>query len=127
MLAVTQKEAQASDKVVEGVITITNTLARCLSDSSSTHSFVALHFVPKLGVAPTFMDVRLMVAKPVSVSLDTDVIYRGCIIGGEGRWLPANLVLLHVKDFDVFFGIDWLADYHAMVDYYHKMISLAPV
>lgn len=67
----TQKDAQASDDVVKGTILVSNAPSRCLFDCGSTHSFVALHFAPKLRVAPTLMEVGLSIATPISDSLDS--------------------------------------------------------
>lgn len=67
---------------------------------------MALHFAPRLHVAPSFMEVGLSVSTPVGDSLDTDVVDRGCLIKIEGGELPTNLVLLDMEDFDVILGMD---------------------
>lgn len=100
---------QASDDVMEGIISVSNTSAWCLFDSYSTQSYVVLHFASKLWVAPVFLDIGLRVATPVGVSIDIDVIYRDCIVQIEGRHL------LDIQDFDVILGMDWLAAYRASV------------
>lgn len=81
---------QASDDIVEGVISVLDIYARCLFDYGLTHSFVALHFALNLGVAPTFLDFGLAVTTPVSVSLDTDVVCKNCIVKVESMLLPAD-------------------------------------
>lgn len=85
MFVVTERDAQASADVVKDIILVSNVSARCLFNFGSTHSFVALHFVPKLGVAPKFLDVGLSISTPIGVSLDMDMVYKDCIVSVEGR------------------------------------------
>eukprot|EP00268_Persea_americana_P052783 TRINITY_DN5934_c0_g2_i1.p1 TRINITY_DN5934_c0_g2~~TRINITY_DN5934_c0_g2_i1.p1 ORF type:complete len:205 (+),score=20.53 TRINITY_DN5934_c0_g2_i1:397-1011(+) len=37
--------------------------------------------------------------------------------------MPADLVVLAMNDFDVIFGMDWLAKYKACLDYFRKIIT----
>ena len=55
------------------------------------------------------MAIPLSIAKPLSDSLDTDVVLLGWPVLIEGRELLADLVLLDVMDFDVILGMDWLS------------------
>lgn len=64
------------------------------------------------------MEIRLSVSTPVGDSLDTDVVYKGCVVKIEDRELPAKLALLDMTDFDVILCMGWLAVYHASVDYF---------
>ena len=36
--------------------------------------------------------------------------------------MTINLVLLHLRDFDIILGLDWLSKYRAMVDCFNKTI-----
>lgn len=83
-----------------------------------------IHFPPKLGVEPAFLDVGLSKSIFVGVSLDTDIVYIDCIISIEDRKLLVDLVLLDLKDFDVILGMDWLAAYHASMDCFYMTIVL---
>lgn len=112
---------------MEGIISASNTYVRCLFNSFLMHSFIALHFTQKLGVVPPFFYVGLTVVTPVGVSLDTKMIYIDCIIEIEGRYLPTELVILDMQDFDVNLGMDLLPVYHTSVDCFRKMISFSPV
>lgn len=47
LFAMKEKDAQALEDVVDGIIPISNISSRCLLDSDSTHSFFALHFAHK--------------------------------------------------------------------------------
>ena len=37
--------------------------------------------------------------------------------------MPVNLIVLMMHDFDVILGKDWLAEYKACVDCFHKTIT----
>lgn len=78
---------------------------RCLFDSGSTYSFVALNFAPKLHVAPSFMEIRLSVSTPVGDSLNKDVVYKGCLVKINDIELYTDLVILDMKDFVVILGL----------------------
>ena len=39
--------------------------------------------------------------------------------------MPVDLVLPHLQDFDVILGMDWLALYHASVDYFGKRVTFS--
>lgn len=62
---------------------------------------MALHFAPRLLVAPPNMEVGLSIATTVGNSLDKDAAYKGCVVKIEDKELHANLVMLNMKDFDV--------------------------
>lgn len=127
IFALTQKDEEASNGVVKGKISISSSLAKCLFDSGSTHSFVSPCFAQKLYVAPTYMDVILSIATPLGVSLDADLVYGDCVVQVEGKGLPADLILLDMNDFNVILGMDWLSAYHATVGCFHKRVTFSPM
>ena len=49
-------------------------------------------------------------------------MYQSCVINIVGRELFADLILLHMRDFDVILGIDWLSTYHAIVEFFEKRV-----
>ena len=51
-----------------------------------------------------------------------EVVFRSCVINIVGRELFADLILLHMRDFDVILGIDWLSTYHAIVECFEKRV-----
>ena len=40
----------------------------------------------------------------------------------EGHRLSADLILLHMRDFDAILGIDWLSSHHATLIYHEKAV-----
>lgn len=77
--ALTQQDANASESVMEGMISISGSLARCLFDSGSTHSFASPTFAQNLHITLVYMNIILLVATALGVSVDMDLVYRGCI------------------------------------------------
>ena len=51
----------------------------------------------------------MVVSLPTGDSLIEDRVYMGCRVIIEGYGFMANLVLLHIQDFDVILGMDWLS------------------
>lgn len=48
------------------------------------HSFVSPTFAQRFHVALAYMDTILSVATPLGVSMDADLVYRGCPSRGHG-------------------------------------------
>ena len=53
----------------------------------------------------------------------TDVIFRNCPLGIDGRNLLVDLVKTEMQDFDVVLGMDMLVKHHVTVDCKRKLIS----
>ncbi|RVW68714.1 Retrovirus-related Pol polyprotein from transposon 17.6 [Vitis vinifera] len=71
------------------------------------------------------MDFDLIVATPVGDSVVASRMLRNCIVMIGYREMPDDLVLLDLQDFDVILGMDWLASYHASVDYFEKRVTFS--
>ena len=52
-------------------------------------------------------------------------ILRDCCVMIGYRDMTVDLVLLDLQDFDVILGMDWLASYHASVDYFEKKVTFS--
>lgn len=65
---------------MEGMILLFGSLARCLFDFGSTHSFPSPSFAENLDIAPIHVDIILSMATPLGVSIDTNLVYRGCTV-----------------------------------------------
>lgn len=50
--------------------------------------------------------------------MDTNIVYNYCSVRVGDIELPADLVLLDMRDFNVTLHMDWLVMYHATVDYF---------
>ena len=50
----------------------------------------------------------------------TNSVCKSCIVKIADRELLVDLTLLEMQDFDIFFGMDWLATHFAIVDCHRK-------
>ncbi|KAF3630477.1 hypothetical protein FXO37_28466 [Capsicum annuum] len=58
-------------------------------------------------------------------SLVVDWAPRCCVMTFSGHETLVDLLVLDINDFDVILGMDWLAPYHTIIDFYAKIMSLA--
>ena len=106
VFTLTPQDAQASNAVVSGILSVCSLDARVLFDPGASHSFVSPIFASRMEWQPTKMLFSLSVATPLSDELETDVFFPSCLVLVEGRELLADLVLLDVIDFDVILRMD---------------------
>ncbi|XP_077235487.1 uncharacterized protein LOC143877356 isoform X2 [Tasmannia lanceolata] len=122
VFALSQRDAEASDAVIEGQLLVNGISVHVLFDSGSTLSFISPDFVRELALSPVPLLHPLRVVTPVGDVVITNLVCKGCKIKIEDRELLGNLVLLNMNDFQVILGMDWLASYHASVDCFHKVV-----
>lgn len=108
---------------IVGTLSICGHLAHVLFDSGLTHSFVAPYFASKLASNPELLGYILFVSFPSGNSvLGTDV-YKSCAISLKGETLYVDLISLHIGNFDVILGMDWLVANYAFIDCKAKKAS----
>ena len=73
------------------------------------------------------MGYDLSVATPMGDSLVYNSILKTCVFQIEDREMLANLILTDTYDYDVIFGMNWLAAYHASVDCFRKEVVFRPL
>lgn len=54
--------------------------------------------------------------------MDADLVYMGCVVLVGDKELLVDSILLEVSEFDVIFMMDWLASYHATMDFFTKLL-----
>ena len=64
---------------------------------------------------------------PLGKSVDTDQVYKDCVVQVGQHELLADLVVLDFQDFDVILGMDWLAAHRGHVACFEKMVKFQPV
>ena len=123
--ALYQDTADQSLDVVKGTILIYDLEAYVLIDPGSTHSFVSLLFAFKLGnyVKPTPLSRKLSIMTPMNTSQLVEYVLRDCKLKLGGRVMTANLILMHMRDFDVILGMDWLAAHRAILDCFARTVT----
>ena len=123
VFALTQGEADASNKVVTGQVSILNNLCHVLFDSGATHSYISLGMIDKLDKPSERFRTRFVTELPSGKVVLSSRIVRGVPIKIEDKELEGDLIELVIKDFDVILGMDWLARHGATIDCRRKKVT----
>ena len=124
MCAFTHEDADASADVVEGTILISDVETKTIFYPESTHSFVSHAFARNIDGGVEKLDLALVVQTPVGMQVCCHQYFPSTRVQVEDFILPTDLILLSMKDFDIILGMDWLATYRAVMDYFNKTIKL---
>ncbi|XP_070038242.1 uncharacterized protein [Nicotiana tomentosiformis] len=120
--AMARQDAEASNAVVTGIITIGSYGAYTLIDPGSTYSYVSPYFSIYLERGVESLNMPYIVVTPVGETISVDRVYRDCVIFIQGRDTIVDLLIFPMSDFDVIMGMDWLASCYASVDCHSKLI-----
>ncbi|KAF5454930.1 hypothetical protein F2P56_024559 [Juglans regia] len=118
----TPVDAEASNDVVTGKLSLFSRHASILFDSGATHSFISNHYAPLAEKIPEPLEPSMYVATPSGDHIICDSMLIGCPIKIQGRILPADLIIFNMSEFDVILGMDWLFWNHASVDCFNKRV-----
>ena len=110
--------------MVTGTLQIHTLFARALIDPGSTHSFVSIYFTGFLGMHISTMNFDLILT-PMGDSIVTSRSVKNCPVMIGYLEMLIDLVLIDLQDFDVILGMDWLASYHAFVNYFGKQVTFS--
>ncbi|XP_070021583.1 uncharacterized protein [Nicotiana sylvestris] len=119
----TRQDAQASNAVVIGILSVYSFDALALIDPGSTHSYVSSYFALRFSRQPELLNDHFLVATHIVESLLAEYVYRACQIRVEGRDTLADLIVLGVFDFGMLMGMDWLSSCYAIVDCHAKIVK----
>ena len=120
--ALTKQDAQASNELATGTLTLFNKEAKVLFDPGATHSFVSHAFGCFSDKPPNFLKYVISVATPMGDSVMIQHVYKACKISMGEREFVVDLLPLEMCDFDVILGMDWLAAYHTVVNCFTKEV-----
>ncbi|GJU03780.1 putative reverse transcriptase domain-containing protein [Tanacetum coccineum] len=81
----------------------------------------------KLNMTPTPLIERVIISTPMKNHMLIDHEYVNCPIRFDDRIRPANLLPIHMLDFDVILGMDWLASHRATIDCYARTVIFGNV
>ncbi|GJW21659.1 putative reverse transcriptase domain-containing protein [Tanacetum coccineum] len=76
---------------------------------------------------PTPLIERVIISTPMKNHMLIDHEYVNCPIRFDDRVRPANLLPIHMLDFDVILGMDWLASHRATIDCYARTVIFGNV
>ncbi|GJU16525.1 zinc finger, CCHC-type, retrotransposon gag domain protein [Tanacetum coccineum] len=76
----------------------------------------------KLNMNPTPLIERVIISTPMKNHMLIDHEYVNCPLRLMIIFVPANLLPIHMLDFDVILGMDWLASHRATIDCYARTV-----
>ncbi|XP_057452518.1 uncharacterized protein LOC130744344 [Lotus japonicus] len=122
VFAISGEQAAVTDDLIQGTCVIAGTSLMVLFDSGATHSFIAEECVKKLGLLTADLPFDLVVTTPAADRLVTHTTCLQCLLIYEARKFFVNLVCLGLKELDVILGMNWLAQYHVLLDCANKAV-----
>ncbi|XP_070054523.1 uncharacterized protein [Nicotiana tomentosiformis] len=117
-------DAVTSDVVITGIIYVCGRDSSILFDPGSTYSYVSSLFSHYLGISHESLGAFVYVSTPVGNSVIVDWVYRSHVVTFCGYETRVDLLLLDMTNFEVILGMDWLSQYHAVLDCHDKTITL---
>ena len=118
----TKQDADASNDVVTGTISMFSRDVRVLFDSGATHSFISMTFACYASKNTEPLGYYLSIATPMGDSMMMNQVYKSCLISLGNRDFLVDLLPIEMHDFDVILGMNWLSTYHASIECFSKEI-----
>ncbi|GJR78965.1 putative reverse transcriptase domain-containing protein [Tanacetum coccineum] len=112
---------------ITGILYIDDRTVFVLFDTGATHSIISTTFAKKLNMTPTPLIERIIISTPMKNHMLIDHEYVNCPLRFDDRIRPANLLPIHMFDFDVILGMDWLASHRATIDCYARTVIFGNV
>ena len=116
-----EEDADASNAVVLGTLSVYSEYACAFFDSGATHSFISSAFIRKHALSVFAIEYDLYVATQLGVDIVPDRACVNCPIVIAGHELLAYLHVMSMKDYDINLGTDLLSSSRAVVDCYAKI------
>nr|GFB93628.1 putative reverse transcriptase domain-containing protein [Tanacetum cinerariifolium] len=110
-----------------GILCIDDRTVFALFDTGATHSIISTTFAKKLNMTPTPLIERIIISTPMKNHTLIDHEYVNCPLRFDDRIHLANLLPIHMFDFDVILGMDWLASHRATIDFYARTVIFGNV
>ncbi|XP_074374017.1 uncharacterized protein LOC141714394 [Apium graveolens] len=122
--ATTARNASNILGTISGTLFIGNKDARVLFDTGATHSVVSSSFIRHIGVQSYELVPFICISTAVGLSIDVHVQSPNCPVKVGDHILPATLLPLPMRDFDVILGMDWLEKHRAVIDCESRVVKL---
>ncbi|XP_073120161.1 uncharacterized protein [Henckelia pumila] len=120
----TQDQVDPDSVIVTGLFSIADLPANLLIDTGVSHSFMSIKFLMKKGIVwDKFVSV-FSVSLPSGEELKSNSVVRNCKIQMQGLDLCADFIVLEMTKFSLIFGMDWLSQHEATIDYKQRTVSL---
>ncbi|XP_017227640.2 uncharacterized protein LOC108203314 [Daucus carota subsp. sativus] len=126
IFAITQADADASNTVVSGNITIDGIPTYALIDSGATHSFASINYLKRLRRPLEKLSSNFSAILPSGEILHYNQWLRAVPVCIDNHELYVDLVVLEMYDYEVILGMDWLSKYNATIDCKNKKVMFKP-
>ncbi|GJZ25993.1 putative reverse transcriptase domain-containing protein, partial [Tanacetum coccineum] len=124
VFALGRGENNKDSNVVTGTFLLNNRYAFILFDSRADRSFVSTTFSELIDVTPTALEVSYIVELADERVVESNTIFRGCMLNLLDHPFNVNLLLVELGSFDVIIGMDWLSKYHAVIICDEKIVRV---
>ncbi|XP_076948377.1 uncharacterized protein LOC143620600 [Bidens hawaiensis] len=122
VFALSATDAANAQGTVSGTLQLGERSIDVLFDTGATHSMVSLSFIKYLPIRQTPIDPTLTISTPMENSIVITHVYRDCPVRIESVVCNADLFPMHMSDFYVILGMDWLTCYRVTIDCYFKRV-----
>ncbi|XP_076936783.1 uncharacterized protein LOC143604077 [Bidens hawaiensis] len=116
VFTLTANDAANAPGMVSGNLQIGDRDTYVLFDTGATHSVVSLLFAKYLMTMPTALEYPLVISTPLRDTTVISHVYNECPIRINSVIRAADLYPMHMSDFDVILGMDWLSQHNVMIE-----------
>ena len=117
-------QAELADQLVIRVMFLLFCLwGRMLFDFGASYSFVVVYYVKYLGLEVETLENSLYVNSPLGTGVSIDLIYRDCELEILRILLTIDLRVMHMSEFDVILGMDWLTAHLVVIDFDRRRVT----
>ncbi|GJV15076.1 putative reverse transcriptase domain-containing protein [Tanacetum coccineum] len=110
--------------VVTGTFLLNDRYACIIFDTGADRSFVSTIFSSLIDITPTTLDHDYDVELADGKIIRINTIIQGCTLNLLNHPFNINLMPVELGSFDVIVGMNWLAKYHAVIDYAEKIVRI---
>ncbi|XP_021980333.1 uncharacterized protein LOC110876469 [Helianthus annuus] len=122
VFSLTTKDAANASGTLFGYVHIGERDMYALFDTGATHSVVSLLFSKYLKSMPTALEYPLVISTPLRDATVISHVYRDCLIRIDSIIRTADLYPIHMSDFDVILGMDWLSHHSVSIDCQNRRV-----
>ncbi|XP_074358109.1 uncharacterized protein LOC141697571 [Apium graveolens] len=118
------KDAVQNTDVEACTLAINSVEVKMLMDSGATNLFISKSIIDRLNCVAYPLESNLIIEVENQERVTADRTCSNCDIIIEGRHFSADLILLKLGEFDIFFGMDWLANHDTQIECRNKKVKL---
>nr|GEX51712.1 hypothetical protein [Tanacetum cinerariifolium] len=113
-----------NSNVVTGTLYLNNHYASILFNTGVNRSFVSTAFSSLIDITPTTLDHNYDVELANGKIIKINTIIQGCTLNFLNHPFNIDLMPIEFGSFDIIFGMDWLAKYHAVIVCDEKLVCI---